>query len=154
MSCGCGGLPPSVLIRLEAAKLVPNGDVAMASALADFIRGTRSDAELDAAAQRRGPDQTSRARNEFLLQPPNVLACKPVILAKLAKHGVATIGTLIQWHAHQLRDHAEFDDPAAVEAVSAELTPHGLRLGMTPDDIRHWILHGPVEAQGARQDRA
>ena len=37
---------------------------------------------------------------------------------------------------------------------SSQLTPHGLRLGMTTDDIRHWILHGPVEAQGARQGRA
>lgn len=146
MSCGCGGLPPSVLIRLEAAKLVPNGDVAKASALADFIRGTRSDAELDAAAQRRGPDQTSRARNEFLLQPPSVLACQQPILEKLQRHSVTSIGQLVQWHQYQLRDHAEFT-PSDITAVVQELMPHGLRLGLDPNQLRNWILHGTLQAQ-------
>ena len=50
--------------------------------------------------------------------------------------------------------HVKVPLAQAVRQQQAGHVQHGLRLGMTPDDIRHWILHGPVEAQGARQDRA
>lgn len=144
MSCGCGGLPPSVLIRLEAAKLVPNGDVAKATELADFIRGTKSDAELDTPPKRAsGVTHGATERNAFLMRPTSDLHCDQAVLGKLAQARIDTIGQLIQWHSHQLREHAGLA-PTEIQGVAAELMPHGLRLGLDTDQIRNWILHGSL----------
>lgn len=145
MSCGCGGMPPSVLLRLEAAKLCPH-DMARAAEIATFLRGDLTEAQLN-APPKRAADTSSRARNDFLQQPASWLACDRSVIEKLAKHGVKQIGTLVQWHPHQLRDHAEFE-PSDIEAIIRELAPHGLRLGLTANQLRNWILHGTLESHG------
>ena len=152
MSCGCGGLPPSVLLRLEALKLADrDGKIGeditkLAETYRVFLTGDLTDAQLN-APPKRAADTSSRVRNDFLQQPPSDLACDRSVLEKLAKHGVNQIGTLVQWQPHQLRDHAEFE-PSDIEAVIRELAPHGLRLGLNAGQLRNWILHGTLESHG------
>ena len=149
MSCGCGGMPVSTALRMKALELADRDGVVgqdivpLAQRYLDFLRGNKTDEQLD-TPPRRTVDATSRARNEFLQQPPNVLACDEAIIAKLEKHGVRQIGSLVQWGQHQLRDHAEFT-PSEITAVVQELMPHGLRLGLDTDQLRNWILHGTLQ---------
>lgn len=149
MSCGCGGLPPSVLLRLEALKLADRDgkcgeDITkLAETYRVFLTGDLTDAQLNAPAPAR-QQPTSASRNTFLQLPPSNLACDQAILGKMAKHGIRSIGTLAQWSAYQLRDHAEFA-PSDIEAVAQELKPHGLRLGLDSDQLRNWILHGTLQ---------
>lgn len=143
MSCGCGGLPPSVLLRLEAAKLCPH-DMARAAEIATFLRGDLTEAQLN-APPKRAVDTSSRARNDLLQRPPSALAFDSGVLEKLAKHGVLHIGTLVQWQQHQLRDHAEFE-PSDFASVIRVLAPHGLRLGLNADQLCNWITYGTPES--------
>jgi hypothetical protein len=153
VSCGCGGLPPSVMLRKialeQAVSIGVSGESAkvLAQEFYDFLRGSLDEASLNATAKRRASDSENHARNAFLQQSPSVLACAKAIGLKLSYHGINQIGTLVQWQAHQLRDHAGFDDPSEIQVLIDELKTHGLRLGMAADEIRNWILHGAAKDQ-------
>lgn len=148
MSCGCGGLPPSMAARLEIARLIAgsttNDMIERGNLLWGFVSNGKSDAEIDAAAAKRASGGTSAtSRNAVLTQLPSSLNLPIDIQGALAAKGIRSIGTMVQWHPHQYRDHAGLS-PADIETIGKALEGLGLRLGMDSDQIRNWILHGSL----------
>lgn len=159
MSCGCGGLPPSITLRLRALELAVQGGsnvqyswqqsaretIDKAQKLLDFIAPPEELKALDEAAAKKGSqsqDGASRYRNAMLgFVVEAIFPQDPSVVSKLGKAGVNTIGALAQWFPHQLVEHAKMM-PSEVESVSAALRTRGLSLGMNSDSLRDWILFG------------
>jgi len=158
MSCGCGGLPPSITLRLRALELAvqiqatksiltPPGAAEVIADASNFLRFLATDEqikELDAAAKKKGDqsqDNGMRYRNAMLQFVPSAIPLREAITNKLDAAGVNTIGALAQWFPHQLVEHAKMEQ-SEVQAVSAALRTRGLSLGMNPDSLRDWILNG------------
>jgi len=164
MSCGCGGLPPSITLRMRALELAvtasSNASVLgkasaneVVSVAGNYLRFLATDEQIkaldDAAAKKvnaRSPDSQSQTRNALLqMQVESIL--RSDLAHDLRTAGVTQIGTLVQWFPHELRDHAHFSDDR-IEAVSATLRLHGLQLGMSTDALREWIFNGKKVANG------
>lgn len=143
-------MPLSVALRIKALEMADRDGVigtditVLAGKYLTFLRGTKSDAELDTPPKRAGGvTHGASERNAFLMRPTSDLHCDQAVLGKLAQARLDTIGQVIQWHSHQLRENAGLA-PTEIQGMAAELMPHGLRLGLDTDQIRNWILHGSL----------
>lgn len=146
MSCGCGGLPPSVTLRIEAARIAiagcgsnaaPARFTELAAAVHAFlIEGTDAKA-LDAKAKTSGPSVTER--NAFVNGPlATMRMLREATIDKLETAGIMQPGAIVQWSADQVIEHAGLSEHE-MEILTAELAGRGLRFGMTTDQVRTWI---------------
>lgn len=154
-------MPLSVALRIKALEMADRDGVVgtditvLAGKYLTFLRGTKTDAELDTPPKRAGVGTHGASeRNAFLMRPTSDLHCDQAVIGKMAQARLDTIGQLIQWQPYKLREHAGLA-PTEIQSVIEELTPHGLRLSLDTDQIRNWILHGSlvdpaVAAQAAK----
>lgn len=130
------------MLRLKAAELgIASGGMTLVNELSTFLAGGKTDAELDAMGKRPAADAGAAQRNEFINATPSNLALPGDALKKLRGHGISTIGALAQWQRYQLRDHAMLTS-TDIDVVESALSNHGLRLGMSGEQMKDWIVHG------------
>jgi hypothetical protein len=145
MSCRQAPLPNSVILRMESARIAAmalakagdGGDLlATTRAIHDFIRGDRSDDDLDA---RDNDDQAAgrdaARRNGILsldIKQPGVAEEIPAsVRDMLEQAGYRKVGQLAQMQSM---------DPNVAGYVRAALAQYGLTTGMSADQLRDWIM--------------
>lgn len=146
MSCGCGGLPPSVSLRLEAARLALAADVANFDTLAPKVLAFVSDGkdltDLDTKTMPLAMGDSPEAvtsRNALINSPlQRIGALDRGVVAKLSAAGMHVLGALVQVETDRLGLTLQ-------EAATLQLglRKYGLGLGMAADDVRRWIVEGP-----------
>lgn len=152
MTCNCKGkTPPSVALRLQCAFVAAQAtsvDLSIATQRAAFpdliektydaVRGQVTTEELDT-----GPEDgaiAARAERAALLwKPISVLSLREPLVNDLEDNFGAklTVGGLVQIDRRM--------GGAIIVALTAALSPHGLRLAMSLADIKQWIDHGVKE---------
>lgn len=149
MSCNCGGggLPAKITLRMEAVRLAQDANSRMdAEAVYRFLTdGVDVDA-LDAPpvpiATGPGPDAVV-SRNALLNVPMSRvpgLPRGPVAALMTLQQPVTSLGTLAQYgDVTQLA--AAIGESEAGELTQA-LQRYGLRVGMSADELRQWVLEG------------
>lgn len=146
MSCGCGGLPPSVSLRLEAARLALAVDVANFDTLApkvlEFVSDGKNLADLDSKTMPLAMGDSPEAvtsRNALINSPlQRIGALDRGVVAKLSAAGMHVLGALVQVET----DRLGLTMKEAATLVLG-LRKYGLGLGMAADDVRRWIVEGP-----------
>lgn len=152
MSCGgCGNnsaLPASVTLRLEAARIAiaaqPNAFEATSKAVYEFVTSgvdlSTLDTPLLPIAVGEGADAVT-SRNALINAPlSRVVGLPHGAATRMQISGVSVLGALVQWRAPPGRQPISSDD---YEAIDKGLAHYGLRLGMTTDAVRAWVLQGP-----------
>lgn len=152
MSCGCGGFPPSVNLRIEAARIAitgsrdgvtPNQFDFLAERVHAFLTAGLSQDELrnmDHEAQTAGEAVTKR--NGFINGPLAAMTMlREGTIDKLESSGILQVGTLVQANEHFLAEASGLTVDE-LTTLHAELRARGLRLDMTSDQVRQWIKTG------------
>lgn len=150
MSCGCGGgLPPSLTLRLEAARLAlgaaPDKFDELAPKVLAFVTEDADLAALDRpaepAATGDGPEAVT-SRNALINAPLQRTALHAATVAKLVASGIHLLGALVQVPAAELKPRVGLDE-AEIADLGADLARYGLTLGMASEAMRDWIVKGP-----------
>ena len=152
MSCGCGGLPPSVTLRIEAARLAmsavgggsPKHFRDMADEALSFLTdglGEGGEAALDERAKKaESSGNTVHDRNRFINGPLSVMvSLRERAIETLEKMGIHTPGVLLQWDRKPVAEALRQTD---MQALDAEIKARGLRFGLSPRAMREWITRG------------
>ena len=149
MSCGCGSghVPASVKLRMEAARLALSVGSKDATTrmqeIYDFITTGVDVAKLDTPptpiATGEGPDAVV-SRNAFINGPiTRAAALNRRAVAEATAGGLGVLGTLVQATP---TDVAQRTCASTCDELRDGLAKYGLRLGMTADDLREWVLRG------------
>lgn len=156
MGCGCGGLPPSVTLRIEAARIAtacvgstsaPERFTEFAQAVHAFLAEGTDMTALDGKAEIAG---STTERNTFVNGPlATMRMLREATIDKLESAGIDKPGALVQWKFDQVIETAHLTNTEA-EILSAELFGRGLHFGMTSDQLRAWIKgkHDAAEVKG------
>lgn len=158
MSCG-GVFPPSVQLRLQCAALaaqavgVETDDgadvVAAARELFSFVAGDVDFEAFDERASPRAQDrrEEQRERQRILDSPLMALiGLREPVVEILEMHGIETVGQLAQVDDGWVGAHTRTQGsgvPGALVLAERSLQVWGLRLRMTADEVRDWLIHGP-----------
>lgn len=152
--CGCGGgFPPSVALRVRAAELTAHAGVdhlARATAMAEFLRGGKTDADLDAAKNgARGLSVTESpalanartARNILLGSEVSTIGVSDGVAMRLSvSQGITSVEQLVLADNEAIR--STIGVSGAEEHVQDMLGKHGLRLRMSPTALTSWVFDG------------
>ena len=161
MGCGCGGMPASVTLRIEAARLAvsagvgndPDNFTRMATAAHSFLiagLGEAGEKSLDAQHEH---GETVGERNALLNGPLAAFRMlREATIDKIEQAGVTQVGALVQWKFDQVIEHAQLTT-AEAEILNAELFGRGLHFGMTGDELRTWIKQGKRDGKADAHGR-
>lgn len=146
MSCGCGGIPPSVSIRIEAARLALNAKPDQFDSLAPdvlaFITEGTDLAALDTPATPVAIGDSPEAvtsRNALINAPlQRVGALDRAVVSRLVVAGMHALGALVQADSSHLQEAGLTLQQAAQLAL--DLRRYGLHLGMSHEQVRDWIV--------------
>lgn len=148
MSCGCGSgnrLPAKIVLRMEAVRLSQDASSRLdAGAVYAFLTEGIDVAALDtppAPVAVGAGHEAVTSRSALLNAPIQRVAAldRKAVAALVAAAGSMPLGSLAQYDARGLSDAA--GEPAA-NALAQDLHRYGLRLGMTTDDLRAWVIEG------------
>lgn len=150
MSCGCGGgaLPASVRLRMEAVRLSQDSKARLdAQAVYAFITEGVDVGELDAPPLPLAVGDSAEAvtsRNALISAPlSHVAGLDKRAVAALMSAGVTVLGMLVQIGAKGLQ--RALPDAEQARGVEESLERYGLRVTMTTDQLRTWVLTGPTQ---------
>lgn len=174
MSCGggCGQLPHSIMVRLEAARIAvnaigvdttgnPDKFTNMANAVHAFLiagLGEKGEKALDEHKHEGGTANGSQPqavfmRNSFLNAPLAGMVTLPErVVDMLEAYGVSAIGGLCQADPSYLGDAGL--DVEEQSQVLAELKARGLTMGVDSDQLRQWIKTGEIHGKGEHEEGA
>lgn len=167
MGCGCGGLPPSVTLRIEAARIAIAAGVTndtgvtssktfrdMADAVHRFLTADMEPADLNAMDyEAKTAGDAVSARNNFINGPlAGMRMLREATIDKIEQAGVMQVGALVQWKFDQVIEYAQLTT-AEAEILNAELLGRGLHFGMTGDELRTWIKQGKRDGKADAHGR-
>lgn len=160
MGCGCGGLPASVTLRIEAARIAITTGVTspqtfrdMADAVHGFLTASMEPADLDALDAQHDHGETVGERNALLNGPLAAFRMlREATIDKIEQAGVTQVGALVQWKFDQVIEHAQLTT-AEAEILNAELFGRGLHFDMTSDELRTWIKQGKRDGKADAHGR-
>ncbi|MBA0428523.1 hypothetical protein D7Y53_00990 [Stenotrophomonas maltophilia] len=151
MSCRNGSFPIAVTLRLEAARLAlqakPDDFGALAGEVFAFVTEGVDLSALDAPPEPIAMGDSAEAvtsRNALMNAAlSQVGGLPPKIVAVLRTSGVHSLGALVQADPGRL-ESLVLDVPMCEAGTLVEqLGLYGLRLGMSQDQVREWIVKGP-----------
>lgn len=155
--CGCGGgFPPSVALRVRAAELTAHAGVdhlARAREMAEFLRGDKTDADLDAGKATkgaRGPEPLAespamvdaRSKRNLLLgsEVISIGVSDGVAMRLSISQGITTVEQLVLANEEAIR--STLGVAGAETYVQGLLGQHGLRLRMSTAALTSWVFDG------------
>lgn len=156
MGCGCGGLPASITVRIEAARIAVAAGVGsdpatfkrMATEAHSFLIAGLGDAGEKALDEEHQHGETVGQRNALLNGPLAALRMlREATIDKIEQTGITQVGALVQWTFDQVIEHAGLTN-AEAEILNAELFGRGLHFGMDANELRTWIKQGKQDGKG------
>ena len=148
MSCGCGGraaMPAGVTLRIQAVQLSQSPDSRLTAEQAYVFITSGIDVKgLDAPAVPMATGESPGAvasRNALINAPLTRVHGLPKGADLAAAAGIGALGVLIQMSCDACA--GKIGTAHTVE-LDEGLGRYGLKVGMTTDEIRDWILTGPA----------